>query len=419
MGKTIAEKLLSRAAGKDVSAGDIVVASIDLAMTHDGSGHLAIRAMKSMGGERVWDPSKVKIVIDHVAPSAFDRTSDIHNELREFAHQQEVQLYDVGSGICHQLMIEDHVCPGMLAVATDSHTCSYGALGAFGTGIGATEMGAVLMLGKLWFMVPETIKIVLSGSPPPLTLPKDIVLFVAGEVGVDGATYRAIEYEGDAVREMSVSGRITLCNMAVEMGAKTGFVSTDEKTREYLAKVGRESCFQEVTPDPDAEYHDVIELEVDGLEPVVACPSQVDNVRAVAEVDDVEVNQVFIGSCTNGRLEDLLIAAQILDGKRVHPSVRAIVIPASRRVFLEALKLRVIEKLAKAGCVIAPPGCGPCAGAHMGVLGKGEVCVSTSNRNFVGRMGSPDAKVYLASPATAAASALTGRITDPREVLNR
>jgi len=419
MGKTIVEKILRSASGKDAYAGDIVVAKVDVAMAHNGTALLAIESFRGMNGQSLWDPSKVFLVIDHVAPSATESFSKVHKAMREFARMYGAKLYEAGSGICHQLMVESgFIYPGTLAVGADSHTCTYGALGAFATGIGSTEMAAVFMSGKLWFKVPETVKVEVNGTLPPMVLPKDVILKIIGLVGADGATYKAVEFCGLTVKSMSIDGRLTLCNMAVEMGAKTGIIEADEKTMNYLGGLGVKENLR-LKSDEDAEFSSKILLEVSNLEPQISCPHNVDNVKSVREVEGVEVNQVFLGSCTNGRLEDLRVAAEILKGKTVKRNVRMIVAPASRNIYLQALKEGLIEIFIKAGCIVCNPGCGPCAGAHQGILAPGEVCLSTSNRNFKGRMGSSDAEIYLASPATAAISALEGKITDPRVLLKR
>lgn len=414
MGKTIVEKILSRASGRDVNADDIVVAEVDAAVAHDGTAPLAIEAFREMGGKKVWNPHRIVLVIDHIAPSASEGTSSLHVMMRRFSREQGIKLYDVGNGICHQLMLEGgHVRPGAVVVGADSHTCTYGAVGAFSTGIGSTEMAAVFISGRLWFKVPRTLKFYIEGRSPDFVTPKDIILHILGEVGADGANYRAIEFAGPVVERMDVSGRMTLCNMAVEMGAKVGMVEPDEKTSTYFREnFGAE--VEAIRSDDDATYEDVLKFDVSGLEPQVACPSSVDNVKPISEVEGVEVDQVFLGSCTNGRLEDLRQAAEVLRGAEVRDGVRVLIVPASRRVYLQALREGLIEVFLRAGCTVCNPGCGPCPGGHMGVLAPGEVCLSTSNRNFVGRMGSAEAKIYLASPLTAAASAITGRITDPR-----
>jgi 3-isopropylmalate/(R)-2-methylmalate dehydratase large subunit len=412
MGQTLVEKILSRKLGRIVRAGEIVVAPIDLAMGQDGTAPLAIKAFREMGAKRVFDPRKIVLVIDHVAPSTSEGTSQLHAMMREFSVEQGCRLYDVGYGICHQILAEEHDRPGMIIVGADSHSCMHGAFGAFATGIGSTELASVMASGKLWFRVPESIRVTFSGRAGRGVTSKDLVLYLAGILKADGANYMALEFGGDAVRSMSMESRLTICNMAVEMGAKCGLMEPDEVTEGYLGEP-----VPRLAPDSGAEYRDELEIEAGKIEPQVAKPHSVDNVCPVGEVEGVEVDQVFLGSCTNGRLEDLRAAAGILKGRRVKEGVRMIVIPASRRVFLSALAEGLIEIFLKAGCLVGSPGCGPCMGGHIGILGPGEVCISTSNRNFLGRMGSEQAKIYLASPLTAAASALTGRITDPRVFL--
>ncbi|MCX8171166.1 MAG: homoaconitase large subunit [Candidatus Bathyarchaeota archaeon] len=421
---TISEKILAYASGKNyVRPGDIVDAKIDMAMINEITGPLAIQMFKRIGLEKVWDNQRIVLVLDHQVPADSVKSAELHKIMRAFAEEQKIPyLYDVGDGgICHQVMVErGHVRPGELIVGADSHTCTYGALGAFATGIGSTEMAAVFMSGKLWFKVPETLEIEVDGSLPPMVLPKDVILKIVGMVGADGATYKAIEYHGATVKAMSMDGRLTLCNMAVEMGAKTGIVEPDDKTLELLHGLGiKEKKYAILKSDEDAEYAGKISLKVSDLEPMISCPHSVDNVKPVKEVEGKEVDQVFLGSCTNGRLEDLRVAAEILRGRRIKENVRMIVAPASRSIYLQALKEGLIEIFVRAGCMICNPGCGPCAGAHQGILAPGEVCLSTSNRNFKGRMGSVEAEIYLASPATAAATALEGRITDPRALLKR
>lgn len=414
MGKTISEKILSKASGKEVYAGDIVVAEVHGAMAHDGTALLAIEAFEEMGGEKLWNPSRVFLVLDHVAPSATEAFSKVHKRMRDFALEHRANFHEVGSGVCHQLMVESgYVQPGRVIVGADSHTCTYGALGAFATGIGSTEMAAVFLSGKLWFKVPETMRVIWEGSLPYMVTPKDVILKTIGTVKADGATYQAIEFRGATVDEMSVEGRLTLCNMAVEMGAKTGIVEPDRKTVEYLHSQGVRPE-KPIVGDHDAQYAQTLTFDASELEPQVACPHYVDNVKPVTDVEGVLVNQVFLGSCTNGRMEDLRLAAGILKGRRVAKGVRLIVIPASRKVYLQALKEGLIEVFVKSGGMVCNPGCGPCVGAHQGILAPGEVCVSTSNRNFRGRMGCMDAEIYLVSPATAAATAINGAITDPR-----
>jgi homoaconitate hydratase family protein len=419
LGKTISEKILSKASGKDAYAGDIVVAEVHAAMAHDGTALLAIEAFEEMRGEKLWNPDRVFLVLDHVAPSATEAFSKVHKRMRDFALEHRANFYEVGSGVCHQLMVESgYVQPGRIIVGADSHTCTYGALGAFATGIGSTEVAAVFLSGKLWFKVPETMRVVWEGSLPYMVTPKDVILKTIGTVKADGATYQAMEFRGPAVDEMSVEGRLTLCNMAVEMGAKTGIVEPDRKTVDYLHSQGVRPE-KAIIGDHNAQYTQNLTFDASELEPQVACPHYVDNVKPVTDVEGVLVNQVFLGSCTNGRMEDLRLAAGILKGKKVAQGVRMIVIPASRKVYLQALKEGLVEAFVESGGMVCNPGCGPCVGAHQGILAPGEVCVSTSNRNFRGRMGCMDAEIYLGSPATAAATAIDGAIADPRKLENQ
>jgi 3-isopropylmalate/(R)-2-methylmalate dehydratase large subunit len=417
----LSEKILAKASGKNtVNTGEIVDAKVDMVMVHDLTGPLAVEAFKRIGINHVWDNKKVVIILDHQVPAESVKAAELHKMLRKFAKEQGIRFYDVGKGgICHQVMPEKgHVIPGTLMVGADSHTCTYGALGAFATGIGSTEAAAVFATGKIWLRVPEAIKINVQGCFRKYVTPKDLILTIIGKVGAGGATYKSIEFAGSTIREMSMAGRMTLCNMTVEMGAKNGIIEPDEITRKFLE--GRTAkpltSFENLKSDADAVYEKVMEFDVTSLESQVACPSSVDNVKPVSELSGVPVEQAFIGSCTNGRIEDLRLAAQILKGKRVKNDVRALVIPASQEVYLQAVKEGLIEIFTDAGALVCGSACGPCLGGHIGLLAAGEVCVSTSNRNFIGRMGSNEASVYLASPATVAASALTGRITDPREV---
>ncbi|MEM3736644.1 MAG: 3-isopropylmalate dehydratase large subunit [Candidatus Bathyarchaeia archaeon] len=414
MGKTISEKILSRASGKDAVAGDIVLAEVNFAMAHDGTAPLAIRSFREMNGKKVWDPNKIALVIDHVAPSASEGTSILHREMRRFAEEQGLKnFYDVGSGVCHQLMVERHVKPGYLVVGADSHTCTYGGVGAFATGIGSTEMAAVFMSGKLWFKVPETYKFNLEGKPPPYVSSKDLILYLVGQMKADGANYRAVEFAGEATKALSIDGRFTLCNMAVEMGGKAGLVEPDEKTTAYYRYLGI-TDLEPVKNDADAEFEEAFFHDTSKMEPMISCPPTVDNVKTVREVEGVEIDQVFLGSCTNGRYEDLELAARLLKGKKIHKKVRMIVVPASKMILMKAIREGLMEIFLESGCVVCNPGCGPCVGTHQGIPAPGEVVISTSNRNFVGRMGCDKADIYLCSPLTAAASAVKGKITDPR-----
>ena len=408
---------MAKASAKtSVKPGDIVDANVDMVMVHDLTGPLAVEAFKRIGVKNVWDNKKIVIILDHQVPAESVKAAELHKMLRGFAKEQNIRFYDVGrGGICHQVMPEKgHVVPGTVMVGADSHTCTYGALGAFATGIGSTEAAAVFATGKIWLKVPETIRVNVEGKFQPYVTPKDLILSIIGNIGADGATYKAVEFTGTTIRGMSMSGRMTLCNMTVEMGAKNGIVEPDETARKFLD--GRTStAFEELKSDDDARYERVVEFEVRELDPMVACPSSVDNVKPASEVD-APIEQAFIGSCTNGRIEDLRLAAKVMKGKSVKDGVRALVIPASQEVYMKAAKEGLVEIFTDAGAIVCGSACGPCLGGHIGLLAAGETCVSTSNRNFIGRMGSPQASVYLASPATVAASALTGRITDPRVV---
>jgi 3-isopropylmalate/(R)-2-methylmalate dehydratase large subunit len=418
MGETVAEKILARASGREeASAGEIVKARVDVAMMPDLTTILAVNAMKAMGVDRVWDPERVVAILDHVAPASTLMAATVHRDIRRWAKEQGLKhLYDVESGVCHQVLPEKgHVKPGTLVIGADSHTCTHGAFGAFATGVGSTDMGAVLATGKIWLRVPETIKVQVEGVLPELVLPKDVILRVASEIGADGATYKAIEFHGPTISEMSVSGRMTLCNMAIEMGGKAGIVEPDEKTYAFLNE-RTDGAYNPVFSDTDAEYKRVLDLDVGDLEPQIACPHMVDNVKPVSRIARKAINQSFIGSCTNGRLEDLRAAATVLRGRKVHQDVRLLVVPASRSVYLDALEAGIIRDLVEAGAMFSNPSCGACFGGHIGLLAPGEVGLTTSNRNFKGRQGSPEAEVYLSSPAVAAASAVTGVITDPRDL---
>ncbi len=419
MGKTLAEKIFSKACGKDVKAGEFVFAPVDLAMANDITAPLAIKAFNEITDHgKVFDPKKIAIVLDHQSPADSVQAAENHKMLRRFAEEQGIIFYDVGEGIAHQLMVEGHVKPGMLVVGADSHTCMYGALGCFATGIGSTDMGCVFALGKLWFKVPETIRFEVKGKLGRHVYGKDIILKIIGMVGADGANYKACEFSGEVIRNMSMSQRFTMCNMAIEMGGKAGIIEPDEITLKYLEEMGVEydrDEVEELRSDEDAQYHKIVELDVTGMPPQVAKPHRVDNVVSVEEVEGIKVDQVFIGSCTNGRYEDIKIAAEILKGEKVAKGVRLIVIPASRSEYLKALKDGLIDLLVEAGAIVEHPCCGPCMGGSFGLIASGEVSLSTSNRNFIGRQGSPEGKIYLCSPATAAVSAIYGEITDPRK----
>jgi 3-isopropylmalate/(R)-2-methylmalate dehydratase large subunit len=419
MGDTLSEKILAKASGQaSVKAGMFVKARVDVAMMPDITAVLAFEAMKAIGAEKVWDPEKVVLILDHVAPPSSVNAARVHKVIREFVQEQRIpNFYDVNSGVCHQVLPEHgHVKPGQVVIGADSHTCTHGAFGAFATGVGSTDMGAVLAKGKTWLKVPETIKVEVSGRLPEHVTSKDAILRVAREIGVSGATYMALEFQGETVADMTVASRMTLCNMAIEMGGKTGLCEPDHKTLSWL-KERTEDELNPIHADPDANYRSALNLNVENLEPQVACPHNVDNVKPVTELGDIKINQSFIGSCTNGRLEDLEAAHRILKGRQVHPGVRLLVVPASRGVYRDALEKGIIADLVDAGAIVSNPSCAACFGGHIGILAPGERGISTSNRNFRGRQGSPDSEVYLSSTAVAAASALTGHITDPREVV--
>lgn len=418
MGRTLAEKILARAAGRErVQPGEFVTAHVDLAMTHDIFAAHVFGHLVDAGIEHVFDPERVVVVLDHLVPAPSEAAASAHRKIREYVEQFGVRhFYEAGQGICHQLLPEQgHVAPGALVVGTDSHTTTHGALAAAGTGIGTSEMAYVLATGRLWFRVPETIRFELTGTLQPMVTWKDAILAIAGRFGSDVAQYKAVEFGGPAAAGAGIADRLTVCNMAVEIGAKFGFFAADETTLSYLAERGLEGLGP-LGPDADASYVAVHELALDNLEPQVALPHAVDHVRPVGEVEDIPIDQAFIGSCTNGRLEDLEAAAQVLRGRRVHPRVRLIVAPASRSVFQAAARSGALEALAEAGASLLPPGCGPCFGGHGGLLAAGERCIGTHNRNFMGRMGSAQAEIFLASPQTVAASALAGHIADPRRL---
>jgi len=414
----IIEKILAKASGKqEVSPGEIVEANIDVAMTHDLTGPLAIKSFREIGAKKVWNKDKVVVILDHLVPASSVISAGLHKTVRKFAEEQHIQnFYDVGrGGVCHQVMPEKgHIRPGEVIVGSDSHTCTYGAFGAFTTGIGSTEMAAVFATGKLWFRVPEVIKVDVTGKFQKLVTAKDLTLNIVGKIGADGAIYKGLEFGGSTIRDMTIDSRMVLSNMAVEMGAKAGLIEPDQKTLDYV-KTRTDKPFNPVKSDPDSVYEKTVHVDVSELEPQVAVPHSVDNVKPVSEVEDVKVDQAFIGSCTNGRLEDLRSAAQILKGKKIARGVRLVVIPASQEIYLNAINEGLIKTFMDAGAIVGNPNCGPCLGGHMGILAEGEACISTSNRNFIGRMGSTKSFVYLASPATVAASAITGKITDPRK----
>ncbi len=415
---TITEKILAKASGrKEVAPGDIVEARVDVAMAHDLTAPLAIDSFRKMGAKRVWDPERVVLLFDHQTPASSIDAAMNHRMIREFAREQNIKhFYDMFAGVCHAVLPERGFAqPGRVVIGADSHSVTYGAFNCFATGVGSTDMAAIFATGKLWFRVPESILVTANGSLKPPVVSKDLILHIIGDFGMDGATYKAVEFKGETFSNMSMDARMTVCNMVVEMGGKNGVMEADTITQQYLEERGVKSV-NPVTSDPDAQYVETREYDASALDPQVACPHSVDNVKSVREVEGIEVDQAFIGTCTNGRLEDLEIAAKILKGRRVSARVRLIVVPATYEVYRQALERGLLKIFVDAGALVESPGCGACMGCHIGVVGPGEVSISASNRNFKGRQGSPESEVYLASPATVAASAVEGKITDPREM---
>jgi len=424
MGKTLAEKIIgehvAKAGGtkKEVKAGEIVLIPVDVCLTQDGTGPLAIRQLQKIGLEKAKNPDKTVLFVDHAAPSPRKELSNDHITIRKFAEKTGACLSDVAEGVCHQIIAESYLNPGDVLIGADSHTCTGGALCAFSTGMGSTDVAMGIALGKTWLRVPETLKIEVNGDFQVGVYPKDLILHLIGLIGADGATYKSLEFTGDTIKRMSMSGRLTLANMAVEAGAKAGLIFSDNVTKEFLKEHGRIKTYREIKVDEDAEYERVIKIDASQLLPTISFPHTVDNTKTIDEVKEkVKIDQVFLGTCTNGRLEDLEVAAKMIKGRKKNPSVRMIVVPASKRVFLEALERGLVRTFIEFGAAILAPGCGPCVGVHEGILGDGEKCISTMNRNFKGRMGNTEAFIYLASPATATAAAITGEIADPREFL--
>jgi len=415
----IAEKILAAHADKkEVSPGEFVNVRVDMVLSNDITAPIAIREFRRLGVSHVFDPAKIVMVADHFTPNKDIASAEQTKLMREFAGEQGIHYYDVGvMGIEHVLLPEQGlVLPGDVVIGADSHTCTYGAVGAFATGMGSTDIAAAMTTGDIWMKVPPTIKFVYHGSLGKWVGGKDLILYTIGDIGVDGALYSAMEFTGQAIDELNMDGRFTMANMAIEAGGKAGLFRVDNKTQLYIKpRAKREYLVYE--PDPDAEYAKVIEYDISSLEPQVSLPHSPANARAVGEVGDIEIDQAVIGSCTNGRIEDLRLAAQVLKKHKVHPRVRCIVIPGSQQVYLDALKEGLIETFVTAGAAFSTPTCGPCLGGHMGVLAAGERAVSTTNRNFVGRMGHTGSEVYLANPAVAAASAIAGKIISPDEVM--
>jgi len=414
---TLAENILAEASGKSVSPGEIVYAGVDTAMSHENAA-LVIRWFREIGRERVWDNEKIVIIFDHRVPAESIKTAEGQKKIRNFVKEQGIKhFYDINTGICHQVLAEKGFSrPGIVLVGTDSHTTTAGAFGAFATGIGATEMAGVWATGRIWFKVPETIKINVEGELSKGVYAKDVILHIIGHLRADGANYMAVEFDGDTIKNMSIASRMVLSNLSMEMGAKVAFVYPDEKTKKWLEE-RKAKPYRFILPDKDARYVDEYNFDASEITPKVACPHTVDNVKSIEEVEGTGINQAFIGSCTNGRLEDLREAAKILKGRKVKEGVRLIIGPASWEVYRDAMREGLLDIFIEAGGVIINPGCGPCLGAHQGILASGEVAISTTNRNFQGRMGSPESFVYLASPAAVAASAIEGKIADPRKYL--
>ncbi|HUL36748.1 MAG TPA: 3-isopropylmalate dehydratase large subunit [Thermodesulfobacteriota bacterium] len=417
MGMTLAEKILSEHAGKEIRAREIVVVRVDLTYTQDGTGPLAVRKIQEMGLKEIYNPKKTIFFFDHAAPSPRFELSNDHNFLRDFAEKTGSQVSEIGYGISHQVVAEREVKPGDIVIGADSHTCTGGALGAFATGVGSTDAAVAMALGKIWLRVPETIRVVVEGKLPTGVFAKDIILHLIGQISAAGGTYKALEFSGDTIENLEMAGRLTIANMAVEAGAKVGLFPSDEITHDWLNCMRRSQDFRKLSPDPDAIYEKTVVINAKGLKPTIACPHQVDNTKTIDEIGDVTVNQVYLGTSCNGRLEDFQIAARILKGKKIHPKIRMVVTPGSRLVYLETLKDGTMETLIESGALAMPPGCGACVGLHEGVLGDGEVCLATQPRNFKGRMGSPKSFIYLGSPAVAAATAIEGKIADPRKYL--
>jgi 3-isopropylmalate/(R)-2-methylmalate dehydratase large subunit len=420
MGMTITEKIIADHAGKkEVKPGDLVTVKIDLAMANDVTAPLAIKILEKYHIDKVFDPEKIALVLSHFVPAKDIKSAEQAKMVRDFAKKHNIKwFFQEGEGIEHTILPEEGiVVPGDLVVGADSHTCTYGALGAFSTGMGSTDIAYAMATGETWLRVPHSMKFIFYGKPSAWVMGKDLILHTIGQIGVDGALYKAMEFEGEAIRHLSMDQRFTITNMAVEAGAKNGIIAPDEKTLQYVSQRAKKP-WKVYHSDPDAEYSEIYEWDAGKLEPLVAWPYLPSNVHPVSASTHISIDQAFIGSCTNGRIEDLRIAAKILKGRKVHPYVRCIVIPASKKVYTQALKEGLIDIFLEAGCVVSVSTCGPCLGGHMGILAEGEKCISTSNRNFPGRMGHPKSEAYLANPAVVAASAVLGRIAHPEEVVS-
>ncbi len=416
---TLAEKILAAHSGKGkISPGEFINVRVDLVLANDITAPLAIKEFQRLGVDRVYDPKKIVMVPDHFCPNKDILSAEQAKTIREFAHQYDLVYFEVGRmGIEHVLLPEQGlVLPGEVVVGADSHTCTYGALGAFATGMGSTDIAVAMATGEIWMKVPPTIKFIYRGKLGKWVGGKDLILYTIGDIGVDGALYSVMEFTGEAIDTLPMDGRFTMANMAIEAGAKAGIFRVDGETKKYV-KTRAKRSYQVYQPDEDAEYTRTIEYDVSKIEPQVAMPHLPSNVKPISQVGNIKIDQVVIGSCTNGRLDDLRLAARILRGRQVSPEVRCIIIPGTQQIYLDALREGLIETFIKAGAAVSTPTCGPCLGGHMGVLAAGECCVSTTNRNFVGRMGSPQSEVYLVNPAIAAASAIMGRIASPEDIV--
>lgn len=411
MGLTLVEKIISEHSGKTVHSGELVISKVDVTAVQDGTGPLTVQEFKKLGKDKLNNPARTILFIDHASPSPRKELSNTHVLLRDFANEYGAVLSDVGAGVCHQRLVESFVNPGEILVGADSHTCTSGALGAFATGMGSTDVAVAMALGKTWLKVPSTFKIEVNGNFKKGVCAKDLMLYLIGMIGADGATYKALEFCGETIENMSMSERFTLANMAVEAGAKCGLFIADDKTKEFLRRRGREDKFRQILPDSDAEYERVIKINAEDVSYTVSCPHTVDNIKNADELGHIKVNQVYVGTCTNGRIEDLQIVAEILKGRKVHPDVRMLICPASKDVYKNALEEGLIDIFVEADAAVLPPGCGPCVGVHAGILGDGEVCLATQNRNFQGRMGNTNGFIYLSSPYVAAHTALRGYIS--------
>ncbi|HNZ53342.1 MAG TPA: 3-isopropylmalate dehydratase large subunit [bacterium] len=415
MGQTFAEKIFSKMAGRPVVPGTILTIRPDHVLTHDNSSAI-FSTFKKMGGKKVNDPDQIIIILDHIVPASDEKAATNHQTVRKFVKDQGVRnFYDGGRGICHQVVIEEgFALPGKFIVGSDSHTTTYGVMGAFSTGIGRSESAGIWATGEIWLKVPESMKIVMNGKPKPFVSSKDVLLHIAGLINVDGGLYKSVEFSGDYIDSIELADRMIFTNMSVEIGAKNGYIAPDKKVFDYLEKRGvTKDKYDVIYPDADAEYAEVLEIDVSAIEPVVAAPHSVDIIRKVSEVKDLKVDQVLIGTCTNGRIEDFRIAAKILKGKKIARDTRLLILPASSEIYLAAMEEGLFKVFIEVGGIILNPGCGPCLGAHEGIMAPGEVTVSTANRNFKGRMGCNQSDIYLASPAVAAATAIKGFLTVP------